>query len=179
MSCSGLHSHPSLGPIFFETLASDQKRYTSSGQGLVLFYDLEESAYRFRSIETTFTPLESPTIYGGDEEGKCLFLYLPRRVTYGLILVFARPLVFRSAAKARNPYTHGVRGEVKAPSFLTGFTSTKNFEMGRMWILLRLFPRRSGHNSNSGSSRTDWESLDSHRFGGIIPSSFLLPIAQS
>jgi len=49
--------------------------------------------------------------------------YLPRRVTYGLILVFARPLVFRSAAKARNPYTHGVKGGVKAPSFLTGFIS--------------------------------------------------------
>ena len=49
--------------------------------------------------------------------------YLPRRVTYGLILVFARPLVFRSAAKARNPYTHGVKGGVKTPSFLTGFTT--------------------------------------------------------
>ena len=41
--------------------------------------------------------------------------YLPRRVTYGLILVFARPLVFRSAAKARNPYTYGVKGGVQSP----------------------------------------------------------------
>ena len=52
---------------------------------------------------------------------KMFIHYLPRRVTYGLILVFARPLVFRSAAKARNPYTHGVKGGIKTPSFLTGF----------------------------------------------------------
>jgi hypothetical protein len=51
-----------------------------------------------------------------------LIPYLLRRVTYGLILVFARPLVFRLAAKARNPYTHGVKGGVKAPPFLTGLT---------------------------------------------------------
>ena len=46
--------------------------------------------------------------------------YLPRRVTYGLILFFARPLVFRSAAKARNPYTHGVKGGVQSPALFNG-----------------------------------------------------------
>ena len=74
-----------------------------------------------------------------------LIPYLPRRVTYRLILVFARPLVFRSAAKARNPYTHGVKGGVKAPPFLTGFTdrfSSKNYEesMGNLTIKELPFP---------------------------------------
>ncbi len=63
--------------------------------------------------------------------------YLPRRVTYGLIHVFARPLVFRSAAKARNPYTHGVKGGVLCPTF-----SSNGVYRGLLPLLFFLFSER-------------------------------------
>jgi hypothetical protein len=68
----------------------------------------------------------------------------------------------------------GREGEAKAPVLSNG----KNFEMGCMWVLLPRFPLQSDYNSNSESSRTDWDLLDFHHFGGITLSSFLLPIVR-
>ena len=103
-------------------------------------------------METTFTPLDSPAIYARDEEKNVHSFYscLPQ------------------AGRAR----------LKPPAFLTGFKSTQTFRMGCMWVLLPRFPLQSDHNSNSGSSRTDWEPLISHHLGGIILSSFLQPIVR-
>ena len=101
-------------------------------------------------MENTFTPLDSPAIYARDGEKVFIPLFL----------------LFLPAA--------GREDEVKAP----GLSNGENFEMGCMWVLLPRFPLQSDYNSNSGSSRTDEEPLDSHHFGGITLSSFLLPIVR-
>ena len=67
-------------------------------------------------VSPTVYPVRKPRhLWRGGKKKKFIH-YLPRRGKEGLILVFARPLVFRSAAKARNPYTHGVKGGAKAPT---------------------------------------------------------------
>jgi len=89
-----VHSAPSLFPRLVDHVEAAEGARAMGIRALVL------------KEHHGFTPLESPTIYGGDVERKCSFI---------------------------------IEGGVKAPSFLTGFTSDRIYFVRKLISGIELF----------------------------------------